>query len=260
MFKQMKIGFSAYGKATKFISANKLSGFYLLPLVINVLLFMMTMSIAGFLTEEITNWCMVNLGLDKGGVYYESVGVILWWFFYISIKLVSWIILHFISGATMLIILSPVLAYLSDRTSQILSGKKYPFNAAIFAKNVIRGVAIASRNMILQLLFMLLLFAFSIIPIIGWLSPFLLFIIGAYYYGFSFVDYTCERKQLKLQESIHFMRNNKGLVIANGAVFSVVIMIPWVGSLLAGFVAIISVVAATISVYEAEEKKLLKQG
>jgi hypothetical protein len=35
-------------------------------------------------------------------------------------------------------------------------------------------------------------------------------------------------------------------------------MIPWVGGLLAGFVAINSVVAATISVYEAEDKNLLK--
>jgi CysZ protein len=258
MFKQIKIGFSAYGKAAKFINANKLSGFYVVPFVVNILLFVVTMSIAGFLTEEVTNWCMELLGLDKGGVYYETVGAILWWFFYIIIKLVSWIILHFIGGATMLIILSPLLAYLSDRTSQILSGKKDPFNATIFAKNVIRGVVIASRNIILQLLFMLLLFAFSLIPVVGWLSPFFIFIIGSYYYGFSFIDYTCERKQLKLMESIRFMRNNKGLVIANGAVFTGVIMIPWIGPLLAGFIAIISVVAATISVYEAEEKKLLK--
>ena len=57
---------------------------------------------------------------------------------------------------------------------------------------------------------------------------------------------------------MRFMRNNKGLTLANGSVFACVIMLPWIGGLLAGFVAINSVVAATIAVYEAEDKKLLK--
>jgi CysZ protein len=258
MLKQIKIGLAAYGKAAKFIKINKLSWFYLIPLAINVLLFVATMSGAGFLTEGITGWCMDYLGLEKGGEYYESVGAIIWWFFYLIIKVVSWIILHFVSGGIMLIILSPLLAYLSERTEQILKGNKYPFNLNLFMEDVIRGVIIATRNTILQLIFMLLLLLFSLIPVIGWVSPFFMFIIGAYYYGFSFIDYTCERRRLTIKESILFMRSNKGLAISNGTVFSAAIMIPWIGGLLAGFAAITSVVAATISVYETEDKKLLK--
>ena len=257
MINQLKIGFSAYGKASKFIRANKLSWFYLIPLFINILLFVATMTGAGFLTEGITNWCMEYFGLERGGKYFETVGAFIWWFFYIIIKVVSWIILHFIGGGIMLIILSPILAYLSERTEQILKGNKYPFNLSQFVKDVLRGVIIAIRNTILQLLFMVLLLLFSLIPVVGWISPFFMFIIGAYYYGFSFIDYTSERKRLTLKQSVHFMQNNKGLAISNGMVFSGAIMIPWVGGLLAGFVAITSVVAATISVYEAEDKKLL---
>ncbi|MBL4624595.1 MAG: EI24 domain-containing protein [Flavobacteriales bacterium] len=257
MLKQLKIGFSAYGKATKFIRANKLTWFYIIPLLINILLFVGTMSMAGVITESVTNWFLELCSLEKGGEYYESIGAIIWWFFYIIIKLVSWIILHFVSGGIMLIILSPLLAYLSERTEQILKGNEYPFNLNLFVKDVIRAVVIATRNTILQFVCMIFLLLFSLIPVIGWISPFFMFIIGAYYYGFSFIDYVCERRRLTLKESIYFMRNNRGLAISNGAVFSVAIMIPWIGGLLAGFAAITSVVAATISVYEAEDKTLL---
>ena len=54
------------------------------------------------------------------------------------------------------------------------------------------------------------------------------------------------------------MRANKWIVIGNGAVFSGAMMIPFVGSLLAGFVAITSVVAGVLAVFEAQEKKLLR--
>lgn len=258
MFKQLQIGFAAYFKASKFILKNELSWFYIMPLVINLLLFLATVYGSGFLTEGITNWVLERFGLEKGGEYYESVGVIIWWFFYVIIKLMSWIIFHFISGGVMLILLSPVLAYLSERTEKILKGNVYSFNLNLFIKDAGRGAILAVRNTILQLIIMAAIILLTLIPLIQFITPFLLFIVAAYYYGFSFMDYTCERRRLTLKESMRFMRNNKGLTLANGSVFACVIMLPWIGGLLAGFVAINSVVAATIAVYEAEDKKLLK--
>ena len=258
MLKQIQIGFSAYRKASKFILKNKLSWFYLMPLFLNVLLFSAIIYGTDFITEGITNWCLEYFGLEKGGEYYETVGVIIWWFFYVILKLISWIIFHFVSGGLILIILSPVLAYLSERTEKILKGNEYPFNLNLFIKDVARGAIIAARNTILQLIIMVLIILLALIPLVQFVTPFLLFIVAAYYYGFSFMDYTCERRRLTLKESVRFMRNNKGLTLANGSIFAGAIMIPWVGGLLAGFVAINSVVAATISVYEAEDKNLLK--
>ena len=98
----------------------------------------------------------------------------------------------------------------------------------------------------------------ALIPLVQLAAPFLLFMVAAYYYGFSFIDYICERRRLTLVDSVRFMRNNKGLTLANGSIFAGAIMIPWIGGLLAGFVAINSVVAATISICEMEDKNLLK--
>lgn len=216
-----------------------------------------TLSVSGVITDELTTWILDALNLGKGGEYYETIGSFLWWFLYILIKLSTIIILSFIGGGLTLVLMSPVLAYLSEKTETIVKGVEYPFKLDLFIKDVVRGVVIATRNTIIQVLLVIMLMSFSLIPVVGWVSPFFMFLVGAYFYGFSFLDYTCERNRLTMKESIRFMRQNKGLTIGNGAIFSIVVIIPWVGSFLSGFVAVVSVVAATLSVYEAEEKKLL---
>ncbi len=254
MLKQLYIGLSSYTKAVVFIRQNGMLKYYLVPLVINVFLFVSVLSAVGALTDDIAKWFIHLVNLEKGGEFYDTVGEVIWWLVYILVKIMSWIILHFISGGLMLVILSPLLAYLSEKSEQILEGNEYPFNIRQFVKDVARGMVIAFRNTVIQTLLMLVLMVFALIPIVGWLSPFLMFIIASYFYGFSFIDYICERKKYTLKESIQFMRGNKGVVIGNGAVFSGAMMIPFIGSLIAGFVAITSAVAATLAVFEAQKR------
>jgi CysZ protein len=64
------------------------------------------------------------------------------------------------------------------------------------------------------------------------------------------MDYTNERRRLTVKQSVQFIRKNKGVAIANGAVFSFLLMVPYCGYSLAGFGAIISVVAATIAIHQ----------
>ena len=54
---------------------------------------------------------------------------------------------------------------------------------------------------------------------------------------------------MTLKQSVQFMRANKGLAIANGMVFSFFLLIPWCGVTLSGFVAILSVIAATVATH-----------
>ena len=70
------------------------------------------------------------------------------------------------------------------------------------------------------------------------------------FYGFSFIDYTNERRRLSVKQSVAFIRQNKGVAVTNGAVFSLLLMIPFCGYSLAGFGAIISVVAATLAIHQ----------
>ena len=95
-----------------------------------------------------------------------------------------------------------------------------------------------------------MLFLLSFIPVIGFFTGITLFIISAYFYGFAFIDYTNERRRLTVKQSVHFIRENKGMAVGNGVVFALAMFIPFCGTTIAGFVAIVSVVAATISTHK----------
>jgi CysZ protein len=91
----------------------------------------------------------------------------------------------------------------------------------------------------------------SLVPVVGWAAPMLAMLIECYYYGFSMLDYSCERHKLGPQESIQFISNHKGLAIGNGIVFYLMHLVPIVGWILAPAYA---VVAATISLYHRSDK------
>jgi CysZ protein len=80
-------------------------------------------------------------------------------------------------------------------------------------------------------------------------------LISAYYYGFSFIDYNLERKQYTVSDSVNYMKKNRGIVMGNGIVFALVLAIPLIGIALSSFVAIISAVAATISLHKKNQKE-----
>jgi CysZ protein len=70
--------------------------------------------------------------------------------------------------------------------------------------------------------------------------------VECYYYGFSMLDYSCERHNLSPSQSIEYISKHKGLAIGNGMVFFLMHLVPVIGWVLAPAYA---VVAATISIY-----------
>lgn len=144
-----------------------------------------------------------------------------------------------------LIIGSPIFAYLSEKTEAIIEGKEYEFNISQFLKDIIRGTGIALRNTLWQTVYLISFFILSFIPIVGWAVPVFAVILECYYYGFSMIDYSLERHQLSISESIHFVDNRKGLAIANGILFYLMHLIPIVGWI---FAPAYAVIAATLSV------------
>jgi CysZ protein len=50
--------------------------------------------------------------------------------------------------------------------------------------------------------------------------------LGFFYYGFSFLDYVSERLRFTVDESILFVRKHRGLAIAIGMIYSLMILVP----------------------------------
>lgn len=243
---QIGLGLKTYSQAVSFIFKNKLAWTFLVPIGLNILLFIggqaLVNNLIDYLKDIILSWVNIENSGFWGGFLGGIVSVIS--------EIVFFIIFAFISGYVVIILMSPLLAYLSEKTEQILSGKKYNASFWQMMKDIIRGISIALRNLILELFFLVLMFLVSFIPFVGWLGTIVLFFISAYFYGFSFIDYNNERHKLSIRESVHLVRKYRWLAIANGAVFSLSLLVPLCGTFVSLFLAIISVVAAALAMQQ----------
>lgn len=193
-----------------------------------------------------------GLGLDKW--VHEQESWLLSFLFLMGELMVRLIIIFFYFSLfkyLFLIIDSPLFAYLSERTEAIMEGKDFAFDFRQFLKDIYRGVALALRNTLWQSVFTISIFLLSFVPVVGWITPLLMLFLECYYYGFSMIDYSCERQKLSPSESIEFIAKHKGLAVGNGMIFYGMHLIPVVGWI---FAPAYAVVAATISLYPQQPK------
>ena len=109
-----------------------------------------------------------------------------------------------------------------------------------------RSLRLNVRNLFKELIITLPLMLLSLIPVVGLIAVVLIFYFQSYYTGIGNMDYTLER-HLNYSESKKFIKKNKGIAIGNGAVFTLMLLIPFIGIMLTLPVA---TVAATINVVE----------
>jgi CysZ protein len=246
-------GLKSYRQAFTFLLKNKLFYFFLFPIAFNFLIYFSGLSVLNefrLLTSQYFESFFESFGVSED-----------WWilflnkFFSISIWLISKVFFFYIfslfGGYLTIIFLSPVFTYLSEKTASIQKGRIYNFKFTQFIKDIFRAIIISARNILVQLVMVFVLFLIGFVPVIGWgISIFGNLLIVSYFYGFSFLDYTNERHQLSIKESVEIVRRKKGLAIGLGLVFYLCFFIPLLGGLISSFLAIISVVAATISLEE----------
>jgi CysZ protein len=249
-FKELVLGLRTYIDAHEFIRQHKMWGYVLLPGVINLVLFTVSIIIGWHYTDELTHWFFGVLGLapDSGdtGWWREVLNI----FLLVILRLATLMVYLMIYKYIVLIIMAPVLAFLSEKTEALATGRDYPFNLMQFLRDVMRGVLIAIRNITFELILTAILMLLVYIPIIGLIAPFFIFGVQSYYYGFSMIDYYSERHKRSIGESTRFVARHRGFAIANGALFYGLLVIPVIGILVAPTYAI---VAATLGVLKLEE-------
>ncbi len=259
-WKDFGTGFNSYGKAIGFIFKEGLWWFFFFPLAINILLFWGGLegidALINWINTKMLNWTSLNNADFWGsGALKYILGFLVGGIF----KFLFFALFTLIGGYVVLIIMSPVLAFISEKTEKIITGNDYPFSSSQLMRDIVRGILLAIRNMFIEFGWMFVLFIIGIVPVIGWLisltSPVLMFFISSYFYGFSFMDYSIERQKLSVSQSVKLVRKRKGIAVANGMIFSVSLIIPLCGVSLAGFTAIISTVAAAIAMTKVVEEE-----
>ena len=249
-FDQISKSLSYHGKAFGFIIANKFAWTLFVPIAVFI-------ALLGFGIFAIGSYCADMLVDMAGNLLEESPFLITIFstFIIIVIRILLFIFFGLWGGYIVVVIMSPFLAYVSEKTETILSGREYKFDFPQFIHDIFRGIALAIRNMFIELLISVVIFFLPVIPIIGALTSVtvgtvLLFFVSAYFYGFSFIDYTLERQRLSVQQSVKLMRQQKGTACGHGLIFALILFIPIVGAFISAVYAIISTVASTMEFVE----------
>jgi len=225
-------GFTAFFRGMGF-SISRLGVWYLVPLVLWLLLVVgLSFQISEWLIPYLYRWIEAQTGLNLSGsqsenAWQEILKTGLQWGVIIVVKILLWYVMSRYMKYIVLILLSPLFAYLSERTEEMISGVYYPFNFNQFLKDVLRGIGIALRNMLLETL---LIIAGGIvgffIPLLSPLILVILFLVNSYFMAFNFFDYVVERKKMGVSKSVRYMRSNMATLLGFGVAYNIVAWFP----------------------------------
>lgn len=248
MLKEIIISLQSYYKAHQFIREHKLWKWIIIPGIIYTILFIVSMYFFLHTANSFNEWLTLKTGLKA---WLDRMHSGLLGFFFtlaaLALLLIQLMLYFSLFKYVWLIIGSPVFAYLSEKTDAIIQGHEYPFSFKQLLKDMARGIKIAVRNALWQTVYMISLLLLSLVPIAGMAVPVVALLVECYYYGFSMLDYNCERRKMNAQESVYYIGDHKGLAIGNGLVFYLIHLLPVIGWVLAPAYAVI---AATLSMHE----------
>jgi len=252
LLKEIVNSIAAYFKAHRFIFRHGLWKWIIVPGLIYMVLFMMGMYYFWKSSDDAVSYISHLIGIDR---WLQTVSNGFINFLFIMGEMMIRVIIVFFYFSLFkylfLIIGSPVFSYLSEKTEAIIKNQEFRFSFSQFANDIVRGVRLSLRNTFWQTVYLISLILCSFIPFVGWITPLISLFVECFYYGFSMYDYSCERHRLTRSQSIEFINRHKGLAVGNGMVFYLMHLVPFLGWVLAPSYA---VVAATISMYELEEK------
>lgn len=218
-------GFTAYFHAFGYISRYNLWGYLLVPAILSLLLggaiFFTALNMSAVIASSLIDFYPWEFGADTFGKVANILGGTI-------IAASGLIAFKYI----IMIVASPFMSFLSERIETKMYGKKdVPFSIPGIINDLIRGLRIALRNISYELLLTVLLLLLGLVPLIGLASPFLIFLVQAYYAGFGNMDFTLER-HFRVRDSVNFVKQNRMLAIGNGTAF-VLLLLTGIGFLFA---------------------------
>ena len=235
-------GIDCYRKANKVIIQYKLWPYLSIPGILSLIYISIIIGIGFAYTRDLSvyiygSWIPGFLQFE----FITSVIVFMLWILLIIIGILTY-------KFVILILFSPVLAYLSETVEKVMLNREPPpFDFKGIIKDIFRGLNITLRNSVKMIFFLFIIWLISLIPVVGLISPFLILFVQSFYEGCSLMDYTLERKRFSVQKSLNFAKNHRGKVTGVGSGFMLFFLIPFFGWFLApGY----GTVAATIFALE----------
>jgi CysZ protein len=250
MLKEIVIAIQAYFQAHRFIVKHRLWKWILIPGIIYAILFFAGIYFFGKSVNFTVDYLFSVTGLKQWMKALQSGWLSLLFIFgQVILHMVLLLFCFSLFKYLILIIGSPLFAYLSEKTEAIMEGNDLSFDFSLLIKDTIRGIKLALRNALWQTVYTMSIIILAFVPLAGAITPLMALLTECFYLGFSMLDYSCKRNNLSSSESIAFINKHKGLAIGNGMVFylmHIVLIIGWV------LAPSYSVIAATLSLYKSD--------
>ena len=245
--KAITLVFNSFSDSFKVIKDAGLRKFYFLPGIISMFIF------GGFI--YLGEYLSLNLASALENFFkLQEYGSIL----YIFIKILVWICTVFfyylVYKSLLLVIISPILGYVSERVETHLTGKKFDFTFKDNLRFLIRGIDIGLKSFFKQMVGTCVVMLLGFIFPINLSIPLLIFIIQGYFTGFSFMDYTLERYNLSPKESLDFLKKQRVYAALCGGIFTLLFFIPVVGIFIAPLITCVATTMITLELLKEHSK------
>ncbi len=230
--KDLSIGISGFTRAFGFAMRNRLWWLFLAPVALWLLFASGILWASHAVVEQVSGWVAAHLDISipaedrsgLAGVWDDAKG----WFNSTrdllvlgAVKLALWFLFGLVGKYLVLIVLSPLLAYASERAEEIVTGRTFPFRLGQLVKDIGRGILMAFRNGLLETFINVLIWSatFFIAPLAP-VSAIVLWLVSSWFYGFSMFDYIFERQRMGIRASARTAWSRPGVVMANGMLFN----------------------------------------
>ena len=219
MIRNIFNGIRAYGNSFQLISKLELWKYFGIPVLISLVTATAIGVSAWAWNDDIGDW-ISGIWIWEWGA--ETFNTIMDVFGALLIIVIGLILYKHVVMALSAPFMSPV----SEKIEAHLRGIEVNPDSSKFWKLLWRGVRINMRNLSMELLLTVPILLLGLIPVLGFISPFLLFAVQAYYAGFGNMDYTLER-HLSYSQSVRFVKAHRGVAIGNGLLFMLIFTPPF---------------------------------
>lgn len=237
--KAISLVFNSFLDSFRIVKDAGLRKFYFLPGIISIFLFGLFVYLGDSLSVSLTTSLENFFKLGE----YSSI-------IYVLIKILVWICTIFfyylVYKSLLLVIISPILGYISERVETHLTGKKFEFTFGDNIRFLVRGVEIGLKSFVKQMIGTCMVMLLGFIFPINLSIPILIFIIQGYFTGFSFMDYTLERYNLSSKESLEFLKKQRVYSALCGGIFTILFLIPILGVFIAPLITCVATTKITL--------------
>ncbi|MCW5518208.1 EI24 domain-containing protein [Aureitalea sp. L0-47] len=247
MFKNIIRGLRAYSGTFKLISDLGLWKYFGVPILISVVIAVLVGFGAYGLSDNIGGFIAKAWVWEWGSETFRAISDFIGGLIIVALGLILY--KHIVLALS-----APFMSPVSEKIEAHITGITPEHRNTSFMAQLWRGIKVNGRNLIMEIFLSIPIFILGFIPVIGFLSGFLLFFVQSYYAGFGNMDYTLER-HLGYTKSVRFVSDHRGIAIGNGMVFMLMLLIPVIGIILVLPLSVTAATTETVKILNPSEEK-----